>query len=180
METKLLNDIIIIFALSVAVLYVAHRFHLPAIVGFFVTGILAGPHGLGLVSAVDEVEILAEIGIVLLLFTIGIEFSLERLLQIRRSILLGGSVQVLLTIMVITGIATWAGLSLGNAIFIGFLVSLSSTAIVMRVIQERVEVNSPHGRTSLGILIFQDIIIVPMILVVPVLAGETANVGPAL
>ena len=173
----LLNDIVIIFALSVAVLFVSHRFRLPAIVGLFVTGILAGPHGLGLISAVEEVEVLAEIGVVLLLFTIGIEFSFQRLVQIRRSILIGGSIQVFLTILITTALAIRLGQPTGQAVFIGFLVSLSSTAIVLRIIQERAEIDSPHGRTLLGILIFQDIIIVAMILAVPILAGETTDVG---
>lgn len=180
MESPLLTDIVIIFALSVAVLFVSHRFRVPAIVGFFVTGILAGPHGLGLVSAVDEVETMAEIGIVLLLFTIGIEFSLERLLQIKRSILIGGSLQVSLTLLATFAIARQLGQPVGESIFLGFLVSLSSTAIVLKLIQERAEVDSPHGRTTLGILIFQDIIIVPMILVVPLLAGGTADIGTSL
>ena len=100
MEILLLNDIVIIFGLSVAILFICHRLRVPAIVGFLLAGILAGPYGFGLVKAVHEVEILAEVGVVLLLFTIGIEFSLKRLLQIKKSVLLGGSIQVLLTILV--------------------------------------------------------------------------------
>ncbi len=181
MEIPLLNDILIIFALSIAVLFVCYQFRVPAIVGFLVTGILAGPHGLGLVKAVHEVEILAEVGVVLLLFTIGIEFSLQRLLQIKKSVLLGGSIQVLLTLLITFVIANRLGQPIGKSIFIGFLISLSSTAIVLKLIQERAEVDSPHGRTTLGILIFQDVIIVPMILVTPLLAGATgASVESAI
>jgi len=153
---------------------------LPAVVGFLLTGIFVGPYGFGLVKAVHEVEILAEIGIVLLLFTIGIEFSLERLLQIRKSVLMGGSLQVLLTFLATLFIARRFGQAFGEAVFIGFLVALSSTAIVLKLIQERAEVDSPHGRTTLGILIFQDIIIVPMILVTPLLAGATGNLGESV
>jgi len=173
----LLNDIVIIFGLSIAVLFICHRLRVPAIVGFLLTGIFVGPYGLGLVKAVQEVELFAEVGVVLLLFTIGIEFSLERLSQIRKSVLAGGSLQVFLTFLAASFIAREFGQSLGEAIFIGFLVSLSSTAIVLRLIQERAEVDSPHGRTTLGILIFQDIIIVPMIMVTPLLAGATGNLG---
>jgi len=97
MEIPLLYDIVVIFGLAITVLFICHRFRVPAVVGFLLTGILVGPYGFGLVKAVHEVEILAEIGIVLLLFTIGIEFSLEKLLQIRKSVLMGGSLQVLLT-----------------------------------------------------------------------------------
>ena len=180
MEIPLLNDIVIIFALSIAVLFICHRLRVPTIVGFLLTGILAGPHGLGLVRAVHEVEIFAEVGVVLLLFTIGIEFSLNKLLQIKKSGLMGGSIQVLLTLLATFVIARQIGQPIGESIFIGFLISLSSTAIVLKLIQERAEVDSPHGRTTLGILIFQDVIIVPMILVTPLLAGATGNVGESL
>jgi CPA2 family monovalent cation:H+ antiporter-2 len=180
MEIPLLNDIIIIFGLSIAVLLIFHRLRVPAIVGFLLTGVVAGPHGLVLVKAVHDVEILAEIGLVLLLFTIGIEFSLKNMLQIKKSVLMGGSLQVLLTFLAFFVISRQIGLPFGEAIFMGFLVSLSSTAIVLKLIQERAEVDSPHGRTTLGILIFQDISIVPMILFTPLLAGATGNFGESL
>ena len=180
MEIPLLNDIVVIFGLAIAVLFICHRLRVPTVVGFLLTGILVGPYGFGLVKAVHEVEIFAEIGIVLLLFTIGIEFSLERLLQIRKSVLMGGSLQVLLTFLATLFIARQFGQAFGEAIFIGFLVALSSTAIVLKLLQERAEVDSSHGRTTLGILIFQDIIIVPMILVTPILAGATGNLGEAV
>jgi CPA2 family monovalent cation:H+ antiporter-2 len=180
MGIPLLNEIVIIFGLSIAVLYMCHRIRVPVIVGFLLTGILTGPHGLGLVKAVHEVEILAEVGIVLLLFTIGIEFSLKNLLQIKKSVLMGGSLQVLLTLLAAFSIARHFGQTFGEAVFIGFLVALSSTAIVLKVLQERADVDSPHGRTTLGILIFQDIIIVPMILVTPLLAGATGDLGASL
>jgi monovalent cation:H+ antiporter-2, CPA2 family len=180
MEIPLLNDIVIIFGLAIAVLFLCHRLHVPAIVGFLLTGVLVGPYGFGLIKAVHEVELLAEIGIVLLLFTIGIEFSLKRLLQIRRSILMGGSLQVVLTFVATLFIVRWFGQAYGEAVFIGFLVALSSTAIVLKLIQERAEVDSPHGGATLGILIFQDIIIVPMILITPLLAGTTGDIGESL
>ncbi len=180
MEIPLLKDIVIIFGISIVVIFICHRIRVSVIVGFLLTGILAGPHGLGLVKAVHEVEILAEVGIVLLLLTIGMEFSLKNLLQIKKSVLMGGSLQVLLTLLAGFVIAMQIGQPFGESIFIGFLISLSSTAIVLKLIQERAEVDSPHGRTTLGILIFQDIIIVPMILVTPLLAGATGNLGESL
>jgi K+:H+ antiporter len=180
MEIPLLNDIVIIFGLAITVLFICHRLRVPAVVGYLLTGIFVGPYGFGLVKAVHEVEILAEIGIVLLLFTIGIEFSLKKLLQIRKSVLMGGSFQVLLTFWVTLFIARRFGQAFSEAVFIGFLVALSSTAIVLKLIQERAEVDSPHGRTILGILIFQDIIIVPMILLTPLLAGATGNLGESV
>ncbi len=177
MEIPLLKDIVIIFGISIVVIFLCSRCRVPVIVGFLLTGILAGPHGLGLVKAVHEVEILAEIGVVLLLFTIGIEFSLKDLLRIKKSVLMGGSLQVLLTLLAASSIARYFGKAFGEPVFIGFLVALSSTAIVLKLIQERAEVDSPHGRTTLGILIFQDVIIVPMILVTPLLAGATGDLG---
>lgn len=180
MEIPLLKDILILFGLAIVILLICHRLHVPTIVGFLLTGILAGPHGLGIISAVREVETLAEIGVVLLLFAIGIEFSLRSLLQIRKSVLIGGSLQVLLTIAVTYLISMQFGMGFVESVFVAFLVSLSSTAIVLKLIQERAEVDSPHGRTSLGILIFQDVIIVPMILVTPLLAGETEKLGESL
>ena len=180
MEIPLLNDIVIIFGLSIAVLFIFHLIRVPAIVGFLLTGILAGPHGLGLIKGVHEVEVLAEIGVVLLLFAIGLEFSLKRMSQIKRSILLGGSLQVLLTIVAVFFIAIKIGLISGESIFMGFLIALSSTAIVLKLIQERAEIDSPHGQATLGILLFQDVVIVPMMLFTPLLAGATGNFGESL
>ena len=112
MEIPLLNDIVIIFGLSIVVLFICHRFQIPSIVGFLLTGVLAGPHGLGLIKALHEVELLAEVGVVLLLFTIGIEFSLKSLLQIKKSVLLGRSLQVTLTLFAVFfhSYSLWPGL----------------------------------------------------------------------
>ena len=149
MEIILLTDIVIIFGLAVAVLLVFHFLRLPAVVGLLLTGILAGPHGFGLIGAVHEVEVLAEVGVILLLFTIGIEFSFKKLIEIKKQALVGGSLQVGLTILAVFLIAGRIGLSTPEAVFYGFLISLSSTAIVLRLIQERAEVDTPHGRTGL-------------------------------
>lgn len=177
MEIFLLKDIATIFVLSVLVLYLFQRIKVSAIVGFFITGILAGPGGFGLVKAVSEVQLLAEIGVIFLLFTIGMEFSLEKFSQLRRSVLLGGSLQIALTFLVVFLITHFSGLSTKESIFIGFLISLSSTAIVLKLLQDKDEMDSPHGRTSLGILIFQDIAVVPMILFIPLLAGAAENLN---
>lgn len=117
-------------------------------------------------SRIHEVDAMAEIGVVLLLFTIGIEFSLRDLFRIRKTLLVGGSLQVFLTIIVFTMVDLAMKEPLNRAVFMGFLISLSSTAIVLRLLQERAEIDSPHGRTTLGILIYQDLMIVPMMLLV--------------
>lgn len=176
MEVPILEEIVIIFALSIGVLLICHRLRLPAVVGFLATGVLCGPHGLGLVKGVDDVHTLATIGIVLLLFTVGIEFSLQKIIKYKYYFFVGGFLQVLLTTLVCFLVSrfiygsTWAG-----AVFLGFLISLSSTAIVLRALEERGDSDSPHGRLVIGILIFQDIIAVPMMLMIPLLAGAGEN-----
>lgn len=172
MDGNLLNDIVIIFILSVVVLYLCNRIRIPSIVGFLITGILAGPHGLALVSSVDQVEVIAEVGVIFLLFSIGIEFSFKELMDIRKTVLLGGTVQVLLCILFSAVAAMGFGMSWQSAVFIGCLVSLSSTAIVLKQLGERAELATPHGKIDLGILIYQDIIVVPMMLFTPILAGH--------
>jgi CPA2 family monovalent cation:H+ antiporter-2 len=172
MEIKLLQDIAVIFGLAIIVLQVCHKIKLPAIIGFLATGAFVGPHGLHLVKSVHEVELLAEIGVVLLLFTIGLEFSLKELFRLKRQVLIGGSLQVFLTITVTSLIFIFGFEIPGNrAIFIGFLMALSSTAIVLRLYQERSELDSSHGENILAILIFQDVIIVLLMLLTPFLAG---------
>lgn len=175
MGIPLLNDIIIIFALAIAVIYFCQKLSIPSVVGFLLTGVLAGPYGLGLVNDVDAVEAMAELGIILLLFTIGIEFSLGQLMQIKRSVLLGGSLQVFLTISAVALIMIKLGFSIGPGVFVGCLLALSSTAIVLKVLQDRSEVDTPHGRNVLGILIFQDLIIIPMMLLTPLLANNASS-----
>ena len=180
MEIPLLYDICIIFGLSIGVLLICHRLSVPSIVGFLLTGLIAGPHGLGLIQADREVEILAEIGIILLLFAIGIEFSLKNLLRIKQAVLMGGLLQVGLTLLAAFALARHFGQATNESLFIGCLAAVSSTAIVMKLLQERDETRTPHGGTALAILIFQDIAIVPMMLITPILAGHAGDMSRAL
>lgn len=173
MDIPLLPDITVVFGLAVAVILVCHRLKIPALVGMLLTGVLCGPHGLGLVRSAHDVEILSEIGVILLLFTIGLELSLADLSRLRRPVFLGGAAQMLLTWLVFDGLATFAGLEPDTCVFVGMLAALSSTAIVLKTLQERTEMEAPHGRVSLGILIFQDLLAVPMMLFVPLLAGKS-------
>lgn len=168
----LLQDVLLLLLASVPIAFLFHRLRLPTIVGFMITGVLIGPYGLGLISNVAAIEVLAEIGVVLLLFTIGLEFSLRRILEMKRLVLLGGGLQVILTTMLVTGIAYLLGRPPNQAVFFGFLFALSSTAIVLKTYVERAEVDAPHGRTAVGILLFQDLSIVPMMLLVPILGGS--------
>jgi CPA2 family monovalent cation:H+ antiporter-2 len=173
MEIPLLKDVVIILGLAVVVLLIFSRIKVPAILAFFVSGIIAGPQGLGLISSLTEVQLLAELGVIFLLFTIGLDFSLEKFSQIKRYALLGGSLQLGLTMIVMFFIGLAAGLSISESIFIGILVSFSSTAIVLRLLQDKNQVDSVQGRTALGILIFQDVAVVLIIFLTPLLAGSS-------
>ena len=173
MDIPLLPDITIIFGLAVIVVLVCHRFKIPSLVGLLLTGILCGPHGLGLVETAHDVEILSELGVILLLFTIGLELSLDDLTRLRRPVFLGGSSQMLLTWLAFFTLSMATGFAPGPAILYGMLAALSSTAITLTTLQERAEMEAPHGRVSLGILVFQDLMAVPLMLSVPLLAGRT-------
>ncbi len=179
MTLGLFNEIFVIFVISMFVLYFCSRLKIPAIVGYLFTGALLGPYGVKLVQATHEVEYLAEIGVVLLLFTIGIEFSFKKLLQIRKALIIGGFTQLILTIAVVTFILYEFGYTVKQSIFISFLISLSSTAIVLKYLQEKAEIDTLYGQTSLAILIFQDLVIVPMILLTPLLTDNPAAAAAA-
>lgn len=168
-----LGNLLLIYTVSIAVVFLFHQFHLPSIAGFLVAGALIGPHGLNLISDIETVQVLAEIGIVLLLFTIGIEFSLKHLVSLRRLLLIAAPIQVggVITIALVGGFL--AGLPAPQAIFWGFLLSLSSTAIVLKALAASGDSDSPHGRATIGILVFQDLAVVPMILLTPILASPS-------
>ncbi len=161
-----------VIILSIILLYFGHRFGLPSIVSFLVIGMLTGPFGFGLITDQSLINTIGEIGIVLLLFTIGLEFSFQSFLRSWRAVIIGGLVQITTTVVAITLIALAFQMPFNEALIFGFIVSLSSTAIVMKILQEKGEVDTIQGRTLLGILIFQDLAIIPMILVLPILAGN--------
>lgn len=174
MEIPVLPDVTVVFGLAVVVILVCHRMKVPAIVGMLLTGMLCGPHGLGLVRSAHDVEILSEIGVIMLLFTIGLELSLADLSRLKRPVFIGGSAQMVLTWAVFFAVPYYLlDFSGGSSVLIGMLAALSSTAIVLKTLQECSQMEAPHGRVSLGILIFQDLLAVPMMLSVPLLAGST-------
>jgi len=179
-QLHVLRDLAVIFAGSLLVILVFYRLKLPALPGFIVAGMLLGPNALGLVSDPHDVESLAEVGVILLLFTIGIEFSLSRLREMQRQILGSGFAQMGFTVLV----ALAVGLALLRewriALFLGFLIALSSTAIVLKVLTDQSEIDAPHGRLATGVLIFQDLCVVPIMLVLPFLAGKAAGGVPGL
>lgn len=170
----LVTQISLIFGLAILVLLICNFFKVPSLLGFLITGVVAGPDFIGLLRAGEDVNVFAEIGIIFLLFTIGIEFSLKDLIKARKQVLKGGALQVFITVGAVTLIANWLNLSMPEAIFLGMLFSLSSTAIVLKLLQDGRRLSSPEGRSSMSILIFQDIIVVPMMLIVPFL-GNTSG-----
>jgi monovalent cation:H+ antiporter-2, CPA2 family len=177
-HVPLLDELAIVAALAVFVTVALARLKLPTVAGLLLAGALLGPFGLRLVSSVHAIEVLAEVGVVLLLFSIGLEFSLARLRDVLRQVALGGALQVGLTTGVTTGIAMLLGQPFGRGLFYGFAFALSSTAIVLRALAERRELDAPHGKFIVGTLIFQDLCVVPMVLIVPLL-GAGSHAGHA-
>lgn len=177
-HVPLLDELAIVAALAVAVTVILSKLRLPTVAGLLAAGALLGPFGLRLVRSVHSIEILAEVGVVLLLFSIGLEFSLARLRDIFKSVALGGALQVGLTTAAAAGVALACGEPASRAIFYGFVFALSSTAIVLRALAERRELDAPHGRFIVGTLIFQDLCVVPMVLIVPLL-GKGASASSA-
>ena len=175
METDILRSLVIILSVSALIVFILSRIKIPPLVGFLLAGVIIGPHGLELLNDTYSVEIMAEIGVVLLLFTIGIEFSLSRLMRMKKAVIAGGGSQVLLTIGLSTLMSYSVTRSLNMSIFFGFLVALSSTAIVLKMLTERGDIDSPHGRMMVGILIFQDLCVVPLMLLIPSLTGATID-----
>ena len=167
----LIGKIIALLGLAIVLIYFGLKVKMPAIVGYLATGILVGPNGLSLISDPKQVEVLSELGVVLLLFTIGLEFSIQSLIKIKRLVLMGGSLQMLSCLVVIAPVAMLMGIPWNKAILWGLLFALSSTAIVLKLIQERGEMDSAHGQGAFAVLIFQDLAVVPLVLILPMLAG---------
>lgn len=175
MEHEFLQSLEMIFIASAVVILLLYKLKIPSLVGFIIAGIIIGPHGVGLIKDIHFIQILAEIGVILLLFTIGIEFSLTKLVRIKKAVLGSGGAQVMLTIAASAALTYVAIQDINTSLFFGFLYALSSTAIVLKLLAERGEIDSPHGHTMVGILIFQDLCIVPLMLLIPVLSGDAVD-----
>jgi monovalent cation:H+ antiporter-2, CPA2 family len=171
MALGLLTDILIVFAVALVVGMIFHRIRVPPLVAFILTGAIVGPYGFSIITGQEQVSSLAEIGIILLLFTIGLEFSFKDLWKIRVIAIVGGALQVGLSFAFFCGLALSLGLPANQAILMGFLFSLSSTAIVLKILHQNGEMDSPHGSIVLGILVFQDLMAIPMIMAIPFLAS---------
>src|SRR3972149_886562 len=176
MEYEFLKSLEVIFIASAVVIFLLYKLKIPSLIGFIIAGIIIGPHGVGLIKDTHFIQMLAEIGVILLLFTIGIEFSMTKLIRIKKAVVGGGGIQVLLTIA-ISALFTYIAIEdFNKSVFFGFLYALRSTAIILKILSEKGEIDSPHGRTMVGILIFQDLCIVPLMMLIPVLSGGLIDV----
>ncbi len=187
-DLPVLRELLLLAGVSLAVVLLFQRLRLPALIGFIVTGIVVGPGGLRLVSDARLVQSMAEIGVVLLLFTVGLEFSLADLKRLGRAALVGGALQAALTTAAVFGVLAAWGMHPARALFFGLLVSISSTAVVLKTLTDRVELNAPHGRAATGVCLFQDLLVLPIALATPLLgrwmsgtlAAPALSLGSAL
>ncbi len=175
-----LLEAVILLALAAAGLAATERLRLPSIVGFLVVGAIAGPGALGLVDDPERVRELAELGVIFLLFEIGLELPIERVRSLWRTAVVAGGFQVAATLIAVAGIATALGLAGPTAVVIGACVSMSSTAIVLRLLSDEGQIDAPAGQLAVAVLLMQDLAIVPFLLVVPLLAGAEGGVAPLL
>ncbi len=172
----MLMDIITVLGAATVVATIFHSLHFPLLVGFLFTGMIIGPHAFQLIDTQLKVDVVTELASVLLMFTIGLEFSLKKLIQFRKVLLRFGMTQVVMTVfcifffLIIFFHHTW-----NKALFFGFLFSLSSTAVALKLLNENRDVETPYGQTSLGILLFQDIAVIPMMLIIPLLSNTSLN-----
>jgi len=176
-----LSGVLILLAVTVVLVVVFRYLRLPQIFAYLCAGIMVGPHGFGWIPDTAEARYLAEFGLVFLMFSIGLEFSLAKLVSMRRAVLGLGGAQVVITCVLVAAVARWLGVPLGGAIVIGGMLAMSSTAIVMKLLMEQLEQNSRHGRNAFGVLLFQDLIVVPFLIFIPTLGGKVdPSVLPAL
>lgn len=173
MQHHILLNLFAIFGVATAVIVICKFLRIRYIIGYLITGVLLSPNTTSYFADMEEVEVYAEIGIILLLFTVGLEFSFSNLKRIKNYVLGGGAAQVFLTIF-LTAALIWLMMrpSFEESLFWGFLYALSSTAIVVKVLQDSNKINTPHGKFILAVLLFQDIMIVPLMLLTPIIAGQ--------
>ncbi len=172
MGQTIFNEIILLLVASVVVVTLFNRFKLPAVLAYLSVGVVIGPYGLGWIPDNEDTRLLAEFGVVFLLFTVGLEFSPKQLTAMRREVLGVGGAQVVLTTVLVMLLGWALGLSLAGAVVVGGVVALSSTAIVITLLKERAELSSRHGRLALGILVFQDLAVIPFLIIISALAGQ--------
>jgi monovalent cation:H+ antiporter-2, CPA2 family len=175
MTIPLLNDVVIMLASGFGTTLLLQKTNIPKIVSYILAGIVIGPSVFNIISNISEIKLIAEIGVILLLFTIGLEFSIERLLSSKKTLFVGGFLQILATIGLVLIASPFLNLSWNAAIFVGFLLAISSTAILLKILNTKNQLNTDFGKRIVGILVFQDLAVIPMILLLPALANEKSN-----
>ncbi len=182
--TNLLQVVLVLLAVAVGVVVLCRVLHLPAMLGYLIVGILIGPHALGWIPDTPQTQHIAEFGVVFLMFSIGLEFSLARLRGMRRVVFGLGSAQVVATMLLVMLASLLLGLDWRAGLALGGVLAMSSTAIVSKLLVERAELNTPHGQNVMGVLLFQDLAVVPLIILMPALVtgaqGLPAAFGAAL
>ena len=180
-ESRLILDLAIAFGAALGGGLIARLLKQPAILGFIIAGIVIGPYALGLIQSIDNIRLLATIGVVILLFTLGLEFSLRELKRIRNVAIFGGIAQIVVTTALAMLLAMYLlGQSPREATVFGFLIALSSTMVVLGMLVDRGEANSPHGRVMIGILLLQDIAAAFAMFILPALGAANGSLLPAL
>ncbi|MFB3903983.1 MAG: cation:proton antiporter [Acidobacteriota bacterium] len=174
-DLGLLRDFVVVYGAGLVVVFLLQKVSASPIAGFLITGLIVGPNGLGLVGRPENVSTLADLGVMLLLFSLGLEFSLKKMAEIQHIVLGSGALQVGGTILAVLLVCRLAGIPASPAIFIGFVAAISSTALALNILNSRAERGSMHARAALGISIFQDLCIVPMIVVAPLLAHRAPD-----
>ncbi|MFH2140766.1 MAG: monovalent cation:proton antiporter-2 (CPA2) family protein [Pseudomonadota bacterium] len=175
-----LQLLLILLAVAVLVVVLFRSLHLPAMLGYLIVGVLIGPHALGWIPDAPETRHLAEFGVVFLMFSIGLEFSLARLRSMQRLVFGLGTAQVVATILLVMLTSTFFDLGWAAGLALGGIMAMSSTAIVSKMLVERAELNTPHGQKIMGVLLFQDLAVVPLIILIPALASQDGNLSSTL
>ncbi len=175
MHQDLLQQIVLLLAVAVVAVVIFRRFHLPPILAYLSVGVLIGPHGLKLIEDSSDTRFLAEFGVVFLLFTVGLEFSLRQLKAMKNIVIGLGGAQVIISLLFFGGIGWLMGLRTDSAIILGGILALSSTAIVIKQLNEQLELNSRHGRLALGILIFQDLAVIPLLILINLMSQDSGG-----
>lgn len=171
-ELLVIQDIVVILLVSLPIIFLFKRLNIPSIVGFLIAGMIIGPHGFRLINDSDSINAMAQMGVIALLFTIGLEISFKDLARMKKFVFIAGTLQVVLTIIIAALISVAIGLSTTLSIFIGMLISVSSTSIILTLLTQSNELDAPHGQIALSVSIFQDLAVVAMVLSLPLLSGR--------
>ena len=175
-----LTSVLLLLTSSVLAIAFFRALRLPAMLAYFVVGVLFGPSVFNVLPSTESSRHVAEFGIVFLMFSIGLEFSLPKLYAMRKTLFGLGGAQVFITLAFTMLVAWLLGLSWVTAFVIGGALTMSSTAIVSKILMERVDLNSRHGRLSIGILLFQDLAVIPILVLIPALGANSANLSATL